>query len=130
VGGGTNTNTSSPNNSYKIPSVRFRGKRILGQFPRHLHAILGPLLEVYDPHKNRLLPIKRKRNDVTAAHGGEDNNNDDDEDDDGNPLTTSRTDTTLKKSLIQIKAQALMEDRFLPIGVDVALAVWYVSSRK
>ena len=50
----------------------------MGQFPRHLHAILGPLLEV--------------------------------------------------NNLIHIKAQALMEDRFLPTGVDVAFAVWYVTS--
>ena len=68
------------NHHTKIPSVRFRGSRIMGQFPRHLHAILGPLLEV--------------------------------------------------NNLIHIKAQALMEDRFLPTGVDVAFAVWYVTLRR
>jgi hypothetical protein len=72
-------NNNNNHNHTKIPSVRFRGSRIIGQFPRHLHAILGPLLEV--------------------------------------------------DNLIHIKAQALMEDRFLPTGVDVAFAVWYVMSR-
>jgi hypothetical protein len=35
----------------------------------------------------------------------------------------------LHANLIQVRAQALMEDRFLPTGVDVAFAVWYVEQR-
>jgi hypothetical protein len=35
----------------------------------------------------------------------------------------------LHSNLIQVRAQALMEDRFLPTGVDVAFAVWYVEQR-
>jgi hypothetical protein len=63
------------NHKGTVPTVRFRGTRMVGQFPRRLHPILGPLLE---------------------------------------------------KNLIQVRAQALMEDRFLPTGVDVAFGVWYV----
>ena len=55
--------------------VRFRGQRILGQFPKHLSQMLGPLLQ---------------------------------------------------ENLIQVEAQALMEERFLPIGADVAFAISYV----
>ena len=84
---GSSSGTGSSTERNKIPSVRFRGNRILGQFPRHLHAIFGPLLEESHHH-----PHDKK------GH----------------------------KPLIHIQAQALMEDRNLPIGVDVALAVWYV----
>lgn len=61
-----------------VPTMRFRGSRMLGQFPKHLHAILGPLLL----HENN--------------------------------------------NLIQVQAQALMEDRMVPVGTDVAFAIWYV----
>lgn len=62
--------------SNKNAMLRFRGDRILGQFPKHLNPLLGPLLE---------------------------------------------------ENWIQIEAQALMEERFLPIGADVAFAIWCVS---
>lgn len=67
--------SQSPKN--KNAMVRFRGQRILGQFPKHLSQMLGPLLQ---------------------------------------------------EKLVKVEAQALMEERFLPIGADVAFAVSYVTS--
>lgn len=68
------SSSHSPKN--KNAMVRFRGQRILGQFPKHLSQMLGPLLQ---------------------------------------------------ENLIQVEAQALMEERFLPIGADVAFAISYVT---
>lgn len=67
-----NFSSTSPKN-HKTATVRFRGSRVLGQFPKHLSPLLGPLLEA---------------------------------------------------NLIQVEARALMEERSLQIGNDVAFAVW------
>jgi len=67
------TTTTTTTMATTATTVRFRGHKILGQFPKHLSPMLGPLLEA---------------------------------------------------QLIQVGAQALMEERCLPTGADVAFAVW------
>lgn len=66
------------------PMVRFRGKRIQGQFPKHLSHMLVPLLR----HSNN---------------------------------------STVPTIILQ--AEALMDDRHLPVGADVAFSVRYVECR-
>jgi hypothetical protein len=65
------------------PTVRFRGRRIQGQFPKHLSIMLTALLRASDKLSNNT-------------------------------------------PLLVLQAEALMEERNLPVGADVAFSLRYV----